>query len=78
MKTAISVPDELFDRAEALANSLGIPRSQLYARALADYIDAHSQTHVTDGLNRVYPAAESSLDSALAASQLSAIPDEDW
>ena len=37
MKTAISLPDELFAAAEKLAERLGVSRSQLYATALAEH-----------------------------------------
>jgi predicted transcriptional regulator len=40
VKTAISVPDDLFDRAERLAQRLGRSRSALYAEAIAAYVDA--------------------------------------
>jgi metal-responsive CopG/Arc/MetJ family transcriptional regulator len=39
MKTAISIPDLLFDEAEKLAQRLGMSRSELYAKALAAYIE---------------------------------------
>lgn len=38
MKTAVSIPDDLFDRAEGLARRTGCSRSQLYARALDAYL----------------------------------------
>jgi len=38
MKTAVSVPDPLFQRAERTAKRLGISRSELYARALNDFL----------------------------------------
>jgi len=38
MKTAISIPDELFTLAEITAKKLGIPRSQLFTRPLVEFI----------------------------------------
>ena len=38
MKTAVSIPDQLYERAEALAQRLGKSRSQIYREALADYV----------------------------------------
>lgn len=38
MKTAISVPDGLFERADRLAHRLGKSRSQVYREALAEYL----------------------------------------
>ncbi len=38
MKTAISIPDEIFDSADALAEEMGVSRSQLYATAVAEFV----------------------------------------
>ena len=54
MKTAISLPDRLYDEAEKTAKYLGLPRSQLFAKALEEFIQNHNRQHVTDQLNRVY------------------------
>ncbi|EMJ52069.1 ribbon-helix-helix domain protein [Leptospira interrogans serovar Valbuzzi str. Duyster] len=54
MKTAISIPDELFRAAEKIAKKLGIPRSQLFAKALEEFIQSHSKESVTEKLNKIY------------------------
>lgn len=54
MKTAVSIPDELFKIAEKTAKRLGIPRSQLFARALEEFIEFHSKESVTERLNKIY------------------------
>ncbi|AVQ10866.1 Ribbon-helix-helix domain protein [Leptospira santarosai] len=54
MKTAISIPDELFKTAEKTAKKLGIPRSQLFAKALEEFIRSHSKESVTEKLNKIY------------------------
>jgi len=51
MKTAVSIPDELFREADHLAHRLGISRSELYVRAVAEYIGAHREQSVTERLN---------------------------
>jgi predicted transcriptional regulator len=38
VKTAISISDEIFNKAEELAESLGISRSELYTQAIANFI----------------------------------------
>lgn len=53
MKTAISLPNPLFEEAEALARRLGKSRSQLYADALMDYVARHDEAEVTKRLDRV-------------------------
>ncbi|MDX1959849.1 MAG: ChpI protein [Leptospiraceae bacterium] len=54
MKTAISIPDKLFFSAEVIAKKLGIPRSQLFAKALEEFILNHSTEKITTKLNEVY------------------------
>ncbi len=54
MKTAISLPDRLYKEAEKTAKSMGIPRSQLFARALQEFIARHRKEHVTESLNKLY------------------------
>ncbi|TGK20033.1 ChpI protein [Leptospira fluminis] len=54
MKTAVSIPDDLFKTAEKTAKRLGIPRSQLFARALEEFIKFHSKESITERLNRIY------------------------
>ena len=53
MKTAVSLPDELFDRAEVLARRLGKSRSQVYREALAEYLFRRESPSVTDALDGV-------------------------
>jgi predicted transcriptional regulator len=47
MKTAVSIPDEVFEDAERLASRLQTSRSQLYARALAEFVARHDDDRVT-------------------------------
>lgn len=64
MKTAISLPDELYHRAERFAQRLGRTRSALYAEALEAYLDAaESADEVTAALNELY------ADAAVATSR---------
>ncbi len=78
MKTAVSIPDVLFDAADEVADRLGMSRSQLYAKALAEYVSKHRDDDVTAALNRVYAQQPSELDPVLAAMQFTSLPSEDW
>ena len=53
MKTAISIPDDLFRRAEELAERLGKSRSQVYREALAEYLLRRDPRSVTTMLDDV-------------------------
>lgn len=78
VKTAISIPDEVFEAAEALAERLGMSRSELYATAVARYVAAMRSEGVTARLNEVYSDGGSTLDPALLRAQLQAIGTEEW
>jgi metal-responsive CopG/Arc/MetJ family transcriptional regulator len=54
MKTAISLPDDLFESADALAKRLGVSRSELYATAVAEFLAKHQHAKVTERLDQVY------------------------
>lgn len=78
MKTAISLPDDLFHRAADVARSEGVSRSRLYARALAEYLSRRRAADITAKLNEVLPEDPETLDPALARAQSMAIGREDW
>jgi metal-responsive CopG/Arc/MetJ family transcriptional regulator len=78
MKTAISIPDEVFDAAEDMARRLGLSRGELYATAVREYLDAHRSRGVTARLDMVYETVDSSLDLRVAEAQTASIDDEDW
>jgi metal-responsive CopG/Arc/MetJ family transcriptional regulator len=78
MKTAISLPDEVFEAAEELADELGVSRSQLYAQAVAEYVAQHRSETVTARLNEVYGDVESRLDPVLEALQSSSVGQGEW
>ena len=53
MKTAISIPDDVFEDAERLASRLQTSRSKLYARALEEFVARHDDERVTTAMNQV-------------------------
>lgn len=65
MKTAISLPDKLFERAERVAQQLNLNRSQLYARALQEYLDRNDPAAITAAFNAVYSVEVSEIDPVL-------------
>lgn len=69
MKTAISVPDDLFASADALARRLGLSRSALYATAVAEFLAKHTTSEVTEQLDRLYASESSRLNAAMQQAQ---------
>ena len=60
VKIAVSVPDALYERAEEFAARLGLKRSQLYARAVEEFLLAHDEDAVTVALDALSGEATSS------------------
>ncbi|NJL03008.1 MAG: hypothetical protein HC910_21470 [Spirulinaceae cyanobacterium SM2_1_0] len=78
MKTAISLPDPVFEQAEALAQQLGMSRSELYTKALQAYLKRHNRDQILLKLNQVYSTESFELDPVMARMQFMSLPHEDW
>jgi len=78
MKTAVSIPDPIFHAAESLAKRLGMSRSELFAQALAAYLEAHQHDSVREALDAIYSQEASHLVATLARMQWVSLPKEDW
>jgi len=78
MKTAISVPNDVFARAERFAHRRHMTRSALFTAAVREYIQRHRRENVTRKLNEVYGGESSSLDPVLSQLQGLSIPQEEW
>jgi hypothetical protein len=78
MKTAVSVPDQVFEEAELLAKRLKMSRSKLYAKALADFISRHSPDAVTDSFNRVCKEVQDEPDPAFQRAARKVLENSEW
>jgi hypothetical protein len=78
VKTAVSIPQPVFEAADRLAKSLGIPRSQLYSRAIERYLSETQQQDVTAKLNQVYGGEKVDVDPMIAALQAASLVGDSW
>ena len=78
MKTAVSIPDNVFRRAEKLAKKRKISRSKLFTEAIESYLNEHDEDEITRKLNDVYSKEDSSLDPFWKELQSRALPREEW
>ncbi|PSB05233.1 ribbon-helix-helix domain-containing protein [Merismopedia glauca] len=78
MKTAISLPDSVFEEAESLSRELGISRSQLYTKALKAYLRKYNRDQILNKLNQIYDEESSQPDQVLLKMQLMLLPSDDW
>jgi metal-responsive CopG/Arc/MetJ family transcriptional regulator len=78
MKTAISLPDSIFEEAESLAKQLGVSRSELYTNALKAYLKTYNRDLILSKLNQIYSEESSKLDPVLERIQFMSLLSEDW
>ena len=78
MKTAISMPDAVFEAAEKLAKRLHLSRSELFTRAVSAYVQEGADDDVTARLDEVYARESSALDPVMEQVQFASLPREDW
>ena len=78
MKTAVSVPDDVFERAERLARRAGRSRSELYSAALREYVARHAPDEVTESLDRVIAQIDVPVDSFVSAAGRRVLEASEW
>lgn len=78
MKTAISIPDDLFDRAERLAKRDRRSRSDVYSAALREYVARHATDEVTEAMNAVCADIDQSQDAFTAAASRRVLERSEW
>ncbi len=78
MKTAVSVPEDIFERAERLARQTKRSRSRLYSEALKEYIERHAADDVTEAMNRVCAEVGGSKDRFVSAAARRVLERSEW
>jgi len=78
MKTAISLPKDVFEKAERLARKARKSRSQIYCEALREYVARHSPDDVTDALNRAVEQIGQTEDKFVTLASAIALARVEW
>jgi predicted transcriptional regulator len=78
MKTAISLPKDVFEKAERLAVKARKSRSQIYCEALREYVARHSPDDVTDALNRAMEQLGPTEDKFVTLASARALARVEW
>jgi predicted transcriptional regulator len=78
MKIAVSIPDQLFERADALAERLGKSRSQVYREALADYLARRESATVTHTLDELVDELGGGVEDWTAVASREALGRSEW
>jgi len=78
MKTAVSIPDDVYEDAERLARRMGTSRSRLYADALREYMARLDPDSVTETLNRLVDEDGCAADPAFATATARTLQRVEW
>jgi metal-responsive CopG/Arc/MetJ family transcriptional regulator len=78
MKTAVSIPDKLFQRADAIARRLGKSRSEVYREALTEYVARRESAEVTAALDEVVADVGGTVDAWSAEAGRRALERSEW
>lgn len=78
MKTAVSVPDDVFEGAERLARREGRSRSEVYSAALREYVARHDPDELVEAIDDVVAKVAEGTDPFVAAASRQTIEATDW
>jgi metal-responsive CopG/Arc/MetJ family transcriptional regulator len=78
MKTAISIPDDVYARAERFARRERRSRSEVYSTAVREYVARHEPEVVTDALNDVIADVSPAVDPFVVAASRQVLVQSEW
>ena len=78
MKTAISVPNDVFELSERLAKKLKVSRSKIFAMGVKKLGEEHDNEDITARINAVCEKVDTSLDPVLMKMQALSLPKDEW
>lgn len=78
MKTAVSIPDEVFEGAERLARRTKRSRSRLFSDALKEYLARHTPDEVTEAMNKAFAEIGEEKDSFAGAAARRVLEHSEW
>jgi metal-responsive CopG/Arc/MetJ family transcriptional regulator len=78
MKVAVSIPDAVFSEAEDLAKRLRASRSEIYSRALGEFLGRHSPDRVTEAMNDAIAAVGDNSDAFSRRAARSVLRKAEW
>jgi metal-responsive CopG/Arc/MetJ family transcriptional regulator len=78
MKTAVSIPDDIFEEVERLARREKRSRSEVFSAALREYVARHSPDEVTEAINRVCDQVGDQSDEFVATAARRILEKTEW
>lgn len=78
MKTAVSIPDDVFEKVERLARLARRSRSEVFSAALREYVARHAPDEVTDSINQVCDRIEEQGDGFVQTAARRVLENTEW
>jgi metal-responsive CopG/Arc/MetJ family transcriptional regulator len=78
MKTAVSIPDDVFQKVEQLARRGKRSRSEVFSAALREYVARHAPDEVTEAINRVCDRVGDQGDEFVAEAARRILKETEW
>jgi metal-responsive CopG/Arc/MetJ family transcriptional regulator len=78
MKTAVSIPDNVFDKAERLARRMKKSRSQLFREAVEEYLDRHAPDRVTETMDQACAEIDTESDPFVSVASSRILERDEW
>jgi len=78
MKTAVSIPDDVFEKVERFARRTKRSRSEVFSAALREYIARHAPDEITEAINRAVDEIGDPTDEFVAAASRRVLENTEW
>jgi metal-responsive CopG/Arc/MetJ family transcriptional regulator len=78
MKTAVSIPDDVFEKVERFARRTRRSRSEVFSTALREYMARHAPDEVTEAINRAVDDVKDQTDEFIAAAAHRVLEKSEW
>lgn len=78
MKTAVSIPDDIFEGAERLARRTKRSRSRLFSDALQEYLARHTPEKITQAMNKALAEVTETSDGFVSTSASRVLERSEW
>jgi hypothetical protein len=78
MKTAISVPNDVFELSEKLAKKLKVSRSKVFAMGVIKLAEEYNREELVAKINAVCEEVDTSIDPFWKKLQSRTLPEDEW
>jgi metal-responsive CopG/Arc/MetJ family transcriptional regulator len=78
MKTAVSIPDDVFEGAERMAKRTKKSRSRLFSDALKEYLARHAPEEITEAINKATAEIAEAKDEFVSSASRRVLEQAEW